>query len=58
MCRRSGAFFFVRRAQPNWPEREPSEFHMRPGERNADDAYSQHDRCDEVTERQPPTGEN
>ena len=31
---------------------------MRPGERDADDGYSQHDRYDQMAERQPPTGEN
>jgi hypothetical protein len=30
---------------------------MRPGERDADDGYSQHDRGDQG-ERQPPTGED
>jgi hypothetical protein len=31
---------------------------MRPGERDADDGYSQHDRGNEMGERQPPTGED
>ena len=31
---------------------------MRPGERDADDGYSQHDRGNEVGKRQPPTGED
>ena len=32
----------------DWPEREPSKFHMRPSERDADNSYSQHNRGDEV----------
>jgi hypothetical protein len=31
---------------------------MRPRERDAAVSYSQHDRSDEVTERQPPTTQN
>jgi hypothetical protein len=31
---------------------------MRLGERDAYDGYGQQDRCDQVGERQPPTGEN
>ena len=31
---------------------------MCPCERDADNGYSQHDCCDEMTERQPPTGED
>ena len=42
----------------DWPERETSEFHMRPGERDTYNGYCQHDRGDEVAERQPPTCEN
>ena len=42
----------------DWPEREPSKFHMRPSERDANNGYSQHDRGDEVAERQPPTGQD
>ena len=34
---------------PDWPQRETSEFHMRPGKRDAYDGYGQHDRCDEVS---------
>jgi len=33
----------------DWPEREPSKFHMRPSERDANNGYNQHDRGDEVT---------
>jgi hypothetical protein len=31
---------------------------MRPGERDANNGYSQNDRGEEVKERQPPTGED
>jgi hypothetical protein len=42
----------------DWPQRETGELDMRPCERDADKGYSQHDCCDEMTERQPPTGED
>ena len=43
---------------PGSPQRKPSEFHMRQGERDADYGYSQHNRGNEVGECQPPTGED
>src|SRR5215510_7554096 len=40
------------------PQREAGEFQVRPSERDSDDRQGQHDRDDEVPERQPPAGEN
>jgi|SRR5262249_33192994 len=42
----------------DWPQRQTGELHMRPGEWDAHNGYGQHDRCDEMTEREPPTGED
>jgi hypothetical protein len=42
----------------DWPQGETSEFHMRSGEWDPYNGDEQHNRCDEVSQRQPPTGED
>src|SRR5229473_656099 len=40
------------------PQRDPCEFQMRPGERDADDGDGERDRRDDVRERKPPSREH
>ena len=40
------------------PQRDASKFQMRPGERDADDRHREHDRGDEMAERQSKAGEH
>jgi hypothetical protein len=42
---------------PDRPQRQPGKLQVRPGEWDAHDGHSKQDRRDQVTKRQPPSGQ-